>query len=206
MPSFLNLLTRTAWLARLFHDTNFSQGTVVAPPTQLAADLRARRAGVIDDLLATYGRELQGVAYLIVRNHADAEEITMDTLVSAWKHAGSLREDAALRAWLLRVATRHALARRRRHRPTQPLEALQPIRARSADQPSLDRMIVAEAMGELPPQMRAAVALRHYMGLSVPEVAQVMGKSVNTVKTHLREGRLITIGSVPRESIDLHPG
>ncbi len=112
----------------------------------------------------------------------------MDTLVSAWKHAGSLREDAALRTWLLRIATRHALSRRRRHRPTQPLEALPPIRARSADQPSLDRMIVAEAMSDLPPQMRAAVVLRHFVGLSVPEVAQVMGKSVNTVKTHLRQG------------------
>ena len=43
-------------------------------------------------------------------------------------------------------------------------------------------------MEDLPPQMRAAVALRHFVGLSVPEVAQVMGKSVNTVKTHLREG------------------
>ena len=123
----------------------------------------------------------------------------MDTLVSAWKHAGSLREDAALRTWLLRIATRHALSRRRRHRPTQPLETLQPIRARSADQPSLDRMIVAEAMAELPPQKRAAVALGHFVGLSVPEVAQVMGKSVNTVKTHLREGlhRLRTALEVP---------
>lgn len=112
----------------------------------------------------------------------------MDTLVSAWKHAGSLRDDAALRTWLLRIATRHALSLRRRHRPTQPIEAWQPMRARSADQPSLDRLIVAEAMDGLPPQMRAAVALRHFAGLSVPEVALAMGKSVNTVKTHLREG------------------
>ena len=55
----------------------------------------------------------------------------MDTLVSAWKHVGSLREDAALRTWLLRIATRHALSRRRCSRPTQPLESLQPLRALS---------------------------------------------------------------------------
>lgn len=128
------------------------------------------------------------MAHLIVRNHADAEEIVMDTLVSAWKHAGSLRDDAALRTWLLRIATRQALSRRRRHRPTTPLEPSLALRARSADQPSLDRLIVAEAMDQLPPQMRAAVVLRHYAGLSVPEVASVMGKSVNTVKTHLRGG------------------
>ena len=112
----------------------------------------------------------------------------MDTFVSAWQHAGSLRDDRALRTWLLRIATRHALTRRRRQRPTQPLGGVEPLRARSADQPSLDRMIVAEAMNALPPQMRAAIALRHFVGLSVPEVAYAMGKSVNTVKTHLREG------------------
>lgn len=127
------------------------------------------------------------MAYLIVRNHADAEEVLMDTLVSAWKHAGSLRNDAALRTWLLRIATRQALSHRRRQRPTQSLEPSLSVRAGSADQPSLDRLIVAEAMDQLPPQMRAAVALRHFAGLSVPEVASVMGKSVNTVKTHLRE-------------------
>lgn len=112
----------------------------------------------------------------------------MDTLVSAWKHSGSLRDDRALRTWLLRIATREALSRRRRRLPTQALEASLPIPARPVDQPSLDRLIVAEAMEQLPPQMRAAVALRHYAGLSVPEVAGVMGKSANTVKTHLREG------------------
>lgn len=163
------------------------QEAVVDPSLDLAADLRAHRVGVIDDLLETYGREIQGVAYLIVRNHADAEEITLDTLVSAWKHADSLRDDRALRTWLLRIATRHALSRRRRLRMTEPLDVPLSM-ASSGDQPSVERLIVAEAMNALPPQMRAAVALRYYAGLSVPEVAAAMGKSVNTVKTHLQQG------------------
>lgn len=123
----------------------------------------------------------------------------MDTFVSAWKHAGSLRNDAALRVWLLRIATRQALSRRRRHRPTEPLESIG-VLSRPTNQPSLDRLIVAEAMETLPPQMRAAIALRHYIGLSVPEVATAMGKSVNTVKTHLREGmnRLRTALDAPQ--------
>lgn len=43
-------------------------------------------------------------------------------------------------------------------------------------------------MADLPPQMRAALALRYFAGLSVPEIAEAMGKSVNTVKSHLRVG------------------
>ncbi|CAN5773417.1 SigE family RNA polymerase sigma factor [soil metagenome] len=152
---------------------------------QLAADLRSHRLGVFDDLLAEFGREIQGVAYLIVRNHADAEEIVLDTLVTAWKRSGSLRDPNALRPWLLRIATRHALSRRRRS-----------IRApwdhsthlMSAEDPRfIDRIVLAEAMQRLPPKMRAAVVLHHYAGLTVPEVAAATGKSPNTIKSQLRE-------------------
>lgn len=112
----------------------------------------------------------------------------MDTLVTAWRRADALRDDGALRTWLLRIATRHALSRRRRQRPSQRMDSTLPLRARKTDEPSLDRLIVAEAMADLPPQMRAAIALRYFAGLSVPEVAEAMGKSVNTVKSHLRAG------------------
>jgi RNA polymerase sigma factor (sigma-70 family) len=175
------------------------RGIAVALTTHLAAELRARRAGVLDDLLTAYGREIQGVAYLITRDHADAEEVLMDTLVSAWRKADGLRDDRALRTWLLRIATRHALSRRRSLRRTQRLEVDLPLPARKTDEPSLDRLIVAEAMADLAPQMRAAVALRYFAGLSVPEVAKALGKSVNTVKSHLRVGleRLRTALDVP---------
>lgn len=112
----------------------------------------------------------------------------MDTLVTAWRRADALRDDGALRTWLLRIATRHALSRRRRQRPAQRVGSSLPLRARETDEPSLDRLIVAEAMADLPPQMRAAIALRYFAGLSVPEIADAMGKSANTVKSHLRAG------------------
>lgn len=156
---------------------------------RLGADLRAHRPEVIGDLLTEFGRELQGVAFLIVRNHADAEEVVMDALLTAWRHAGELRDDNALRTWLLRIVTRHALSRRRRrHHSTVALELAAPLHASRADQPSADRLAIAEALGELPPKMRAAVALHHYAGLTVPQVAEAMGVSQNTIKGSLRQG------------------
>lgn len=154
---------------------------------QLAEDLRHRRDGVLGDLLTTYGRDLQGVAYLILRNHADAEEIVMDTLVTAWQRASDLRDATALRTWLLRIATRRALSRRRGRHATQTIERAAMLQAPAAGQPSVDRVIVAEAINALPPQMRAAVALHHVAGMTVPQAAAVMGKSENTLKSQLRE-------------------
>jgi len=156
---------------------------------QLAADLRAQRPDVIGELLDVFGRELGGVAFLIVRNHADAEEIVMDTLITAWRRSGTLRDDGALRTWLLRIATRHALSRRRRPRHvTTALELAMPLPAAPIDEPSADRLLIAEALADLPPKMRAAVALHHYAGLSVPQVATAMGTSQNTIKSNLRDG------------------
>jgi hypothetical protein len=67
--------------------------------------LRRRRPEVLDDLLATYGREIQAVAWLILRDRADAEDVTVETLLTAWDRILDLRQDDALRPWLLRIAT-----------------------------------------------------------------------------------------------------
>lgn len=155
---------------------------------ELAADLRAHKPGVIADLLAEYGAAIGGVAYLVVRDASDAEEIVMDTLEIAWRQAHKLRDDGALRTWLLRIATRQALSRRRRQRPTKPLEEAAWQSAPAWSEPSVDRLIVAEALSTLPERMRATVALHHYAGLTVPQTAQAMGTSENTVKSQLREG------------------
>jgi len=110
----------------------------------------------------------------------------MDTLETAWRRADQLRDDAALRTWLLRIATRHALSRRRRRRPTRPLEGAHPLPTYA--EPSVDRVVVAAALAALPERIRAAVALHHVAGLTVPETAEAMGTSQNTVKSQLRSG------------------
>src|SRR5215218_2018957 len=75
--------------------------------------LRRRRPQTLADLLDAHGREIQAVAYLILRDRALAEDVTIETLLTAFEQGGSIRDDAALRAWLLRVATNKALSVRR---------------------------------------------------------------------------------------------
>lgn len=73
-----------------------------------AKSLRARHPEALERLLDKYGRLLQGVAFHILRSHADAEEVVIDTMATAWERIGSLRDPVALRLWLLRIAVRHA--------------------------------------------------------------------------------------------------
>ena len=71
--------------------------------------LRRGRPEVLATLLDEYGREIQGVAYLILRDRAAAEDVLIDTLMTALDRGSQLRDPAALRAWLLRIATNQAL-------------------------------------------------------------------------------------------------
>jgi RNA polymerase sigma factor (sigma-70 family) len=149
--------------------------------------LRRRRPETLGDLLSAYGRELQAVAYLIVRDTAEAEDIVIETLLTAFEKGGSIREERALRAWLLRVATNRALGTRRRTTRLIRLDA-NPDGALPGDlaSESTARLDLLEGIDRLPMQMRAAVVLRYYADLSVEDVATTLGKSPNTIKAQLQ--------------------
>jgi RNA polymerase sigma factor (sigma-70 family) len=149
--------------------------------------LRERRIDTLAGLLAAYGREIQGVAYLILRDQALAEDVTIETLLTAFERGGSIREEAAVRPWLLRVAANKALSARRSgarviHLAVLP-DAIQPGDLASD---ASDRVVLLAAVDSLPLQMRAAVVLRYYADLPVEGVAAALGKSPNTIKAQLK--------------------
>jgi RNA polymerase sigma factor (sigma-70 family) len=149
--------------------------------------LRRRRPETLADLLAAYGRELQAVAYLILRDRAEAEDVVIETLLTAFDRGGEIREERALRAWLLRVATNEALGHRRRTARLVRLDVV-PDSHEAGDlaSESSNRIALLDGVAGLPLQMRAAVLLRYYADLSVDEVAAALGKSPNTIKAQLQ--------------------
>ncbi len=151
--------------------------------------LRRRRPETLGDLLSTYGRELQGVAYLILRDQAEAEDVVIETLLTAFERGGSIRDERALRGWLLRVATNRALGTRRKSARLVRLD-LSPERAGVDDMASESstRLMLLDGVADLPLQMRAAIVLRYYADLSVEEVAAALGKRPNTIKAQLQTG------------------
>ncbi len=148
--------------------------------------LRRGDVGVLSELLERHGHEIQAVAYLILRDRADAEDVLADTLLRALERGSGLRDPDALRAWLLRIATNLALGHRRRRSRVMEL----PV-AFIGDPPPVDaddRMALLSGLERLPPRTRAAIVLHYYADLTVAAVADVLGTSPNTVKTQLREG------------------
>lgn len=125
----------------------------------------------------------------------DAEDVTQESFVAAYRAIGSYRGEGPLRGWLLRIATRQAFRRLARRRPTADVDAIpEPYLADSRTDPT--RVVAAselrselrDAVGALPDPYREVVALRFFAELSLAEVADATGRPINTVKTHLRRG------------------
>jgi len=155
----------------------------------LVARLKERDATALEALLQHHGREIQAVAFLILRNEHDAEEILADTLLVAWRKIDGLREPNRLRAWLLTIATRLALRRRSRFRGPVVVSLTRAADVPTAEPSPIDRVRLRQAIDALPPRMRAVLALHDVADLPLPDVAAALGRSENTVKSQLREAR-----------------
>jgi RNA polymerase sigma-70 factor (ECF subfamily) len=153
----------------------------------LADDLRERRPEAVDRLLAEHGAEIQAVAQVILRDRDEAADVLEETVITAWEKASSLRDPAALRSWLLRIATNRALSRRRTTARLVSLDVAAEPPAGDLRSRVDDRLAILEGLRVLAPRERAAIALHYLADLPVEEVARAMGTSPNTVKTQLRE-------------------
>jgi RNA polymerase sigma-70 factor (ECF subfamily) len=125
----------------------------------------------------------------------DAEDVTQESFVAAYRAIRTYRGEGSLRAWLLRIATRQSFRRLSQRRATVDLDAIPaPRLADASSEPTRvvidleSRRAVQNAVAALPEPYREVVALRFFADLSLAEVADATGRPINTVKTHLRRG------------------
>jgi RNA polymerase sigma-70 factor, ECF subfamily len=154
---------------------------------RIAELVRAGTDDALDALYARYADEIQGVAFLILRDRFEAEDVLAETLITAWRRGRDLRDGRALRPWLLKIATNHAFALRRKRRAAQPLADAE-VASPDAIGPLAARIALLAAVDRLPIETRAAVALHYFADLPVDDVARALGKSPNTIKSQLRVG------------------
>src|SRR5690606_36056857 len=107
------------------------------------------------------------VALRILGRQADAEDVTQEAFVMAYRSMPSYRGDGSPRAWLLRIAQRIAFRRLSQRRATAGLDAIpEPRIADASEEPARvlvadeDRSAVRRAVVQLPEPYREVVALR----------------------------------------------
>ena len=137
-------------------------------------------------LVEAHGQAVYRLAYARTGSREDAEDITQETFLRLVRAAPVFRDEAHCRAWLLHVAMNctRSLFRRPWRRRDLPLEE-----AANAAAPDGERGVVLEAVLALPEQYRAPVHLFYYEGLTVEQIAKILGLREGAVRTRLSRAR-----------------
>lgn len=164
-------------------------------PARLADDLDA----AFPEFLAHHQDLAYGVAMRMTRHPADAEDLAQEAFIRAYRalvgYEPQRRRELHPRGWLVAIVANLGRNRARRGRTAE--TGLDGIASLTPDGRPGPEGIVAERetvrdwrarLDALPPRYGHAVVLRHVSGLSYAELAEALGRPVNTVKSDVHRG------------------
>ena len=122
------------------------------------------------------------VAYRILGDRADAEEVAQEALARAFARWRSVADHAE--PWVARVATNLAIGRWRKRRPSLPFAEGHAAPTADASALALERHGLVAALARLPRRQREVVVLRYLADLPEQAVADQLGTTVGSVKQH----------------------
>jgi len=170
----------------------------------LLARIADEDAGAFETLYARYSAAAYSVAMGLLRDAAQAQEVTQDVFLAIWRGArGFDPARGSARTWILSVAHHKSVdaVRRSRRNPTVPLSETMTGGADviEAAQARVDAGHVRRALEGLSIEQRAAIVLAYYGGYTQQEIAQRLGVPLGTIKTRMRDGllRLRTVLPAP---------
>lgn len=127
------------------------------------------------------------ICFLHLKNYQDTEDVFQEVFLKYILYSGVFESDDHERAWFARVTINACKDLRRRllRHPTVPLELI----AQTPCVNDAETSQVLEAVLSLPDKYKDVVYLHYYEGYSLKEIAEMLGKKVNTVYSLLSRAR-----------------
>ena len=168
--------------------------------------LRVQRGdkSAYDVLVLRYQHKIVQLVNRYVKDHSEAQDVAQEAFIKAYRALGSFRGDSAFYTWLYRIAINTAknylVSRSRRNYDgqvdVQDAEAVENApQLQGLDTP--ERQLLGEeiiktiqsAIEHLPEEMRVAIMLREFEGMSYEEIAEAMDCPVGTVRSRIFRAR-----------------
>jgi RNA polymerase sigma-70 factor (ECF subfamily) len=171
----------------------------------LIKEIQGGNQAAFKELFDSYSTLVYNVAYRMLQNKQDAEDVTQDVFFQAYKSLKRFRFDSKLSTWLYRIALNRSL----NHQRNKKLERWLSLDFVSEEKGNDDfdalgttdenadhimekkdtERIVQEAINSLPQQQRIAILLHRYEELSYEEIAQIMDVTVASVESRLHRAK-----------------
>jgi RNA polymerase sigma-70 factor (ECF subfamily) len=158
------------------------------------AKTKAQLDEEFSDLYRAHLRDVYSYAYYRVGNHHDAEDLTEQTFLQAYRHferASSESDGRPLRPWLIRIAHNLAanLYRDRSRRPQTPIEDTEALRTMHTTEDLVegrDELArILDGVKDLPDDRREALIMRFALGMDNREIARALGRTDGATKVLL---------------------
>jgi RNA polymerase sigma-70 factor, ECF subfamily len=162
-----------------------------------------------EQIQAKYQSRIYSVIYRMVGDRDDAEDLTVETFVNAWRHWDRFRGDAQVSTWLHQIAINNCKNRFKQRDRQRGREVMSLDDSIETDSGELTREVadwttapeklllegefqqkIQEAIEALAPEYREVLLLAQYEDLPYEEIASITGLTVPTVKTRLHRARL----------------
>ena len=170
---------------------------------EILARVRSGEPDAFEYFVKTYQRKVFRLLYTLVRNAAEADALTQDVFVKAWRAVPDFKGEAAFETWLNRIALNAVRDSARRRKPvvsfadlaaaeesdgTDLPRAVEPTDGTSPEREALSRQIrrrIGEALEALSPRQKAIFVMKHYEERTISEIGAATGLDDGTVKSHL---------------------
>jgi RNA polymerase sigma-70 factor (ECF subfamily) len=174
----------------------------------LAALAAQGREGAYRELLSRYERPVFSLVFRMVRDRALAEDLAQEAFIRAFNAIDSYDATYKFSSWIFKIANNHTIDHLRKRKldtvsihgspsasSTEEEKRTRITLESTAEQPDayvesreLGGM-VEQAIGQLRPEYRTAILLRHVEGYAYEEIAETMDLPLGTVKTYLHRAR-----------------
>lgn len=175
------------------HLRSVPAGLDQATDADLLEHARARDGNAFAALVDRHFPVVHRVVWRMMNGHADAEDVAQEAFLRLWRDPQQVREGAALRGWLIRVAS-NLVMDRFRTRPMQELDDRFEIAdSRDSAEDALDRSravaTIDAAVAGLPERQKLALTLVHFEHMTNMAAASIMEVSVDALESLLARAR-----------------
>ncbi len=159
--------------------------------------------GAFQNIYDLFSRKVLNFVYRMVASIEEAEDLTQETFITVYQKLGSLKDDAKFEPWLFRIARNYVYQRYRRRTPStisldfhdeEGRSATELVDERKSPQEEFQarelERVVQEVISDLPEKYREVFVLSAIHNLSYQEIAEIVGRSLPSVKTDIHRARL----------------
>ncbi|MDO8585733.1 MAG: sigma-70 family RNA polymerase sigma factor [Armatimonadota bacterium] len=168
---------------------------------------RKEERQAFDELVHRHHKQAYNIAYRMTGNHTDAEDLTQEAFIRAFRFFGQYRRELPFENWLYRIMSNVFVDMLRRRPKVQIRSFDQPIQTEDGEAtmeiadlaPTPEESVLSNeldariqsALMTMPEEFRLAVVYADIEGLSYEEIADAMRCSIGTVRSRLHRGRKI---------------